>query len=73
METEPEIQDSPDAKPLKDVRGLVSFEDVSFHYSDDDTLVLSNVPSRFRQENPLPLPVRQEAENYNLLPSAEIL
>lgn len=43
METEPEIQDSPDAKPLKDVRGLVSFEDVSFHYSDDDTLVLSNV------------------------------
>ena len=43
METEPEIQDSPDAKPLKDVRGLVSFEDVSFHYSDGDTLVLSNV------------------------------
>ena len=43
METEPEIQDSPDAKPLNDVRGLVSFEDVSFHYSDDDTLVLSNV------------------------------
>ena len=28
---------------LADVRGLVSFEDVSFHYSDDDTLVLSNV------------------------------
>ena len=43
METEPEIQDAPDAKPLQDVRGLVSFEDVSFHYSDDDTLVLSNV------------------------------
>ena len=43
METEPEIQDSPDAKPLKNVRGLVSFEDVSFHYSDDDTPVLSHI------------------------------
>ena len=68
METEPEIQDSPDAKPLKDVRGLVSFEDVSFHYSDDDTLVLSNVSFRFRQENPLPLPVRQEAEKLQSAP-----
>ena len=43
METEPGVQDSPDAKPLKNVRGLVSFEDVSFHYSDDDTPVLSHI------------------------------
>ncbi len=43
LETEPDIQDSPDAQPLKNVRGLVSYEDVSFHYSDDDTPVLSHV------------------------------
>ena len=43
METEPEIQDAPDAKPLKEVHGLVSYENVSFHYSDDNTPVLSNV------------------------------
>ncbi len=43
METEPEIQDASDAKPLKEVHGLVSYENVSFHYSDDNTPVLSNV------------------------------
>lgn len=43
METEPEIQDAPDAKPLKEVHGLVSYENVSFHYSDDNTPVLSTV------------------------------
>lgn len=43
METEPEIQDAPDANPLKEVHGLVSYENVSFHYSDDNTPVLSNV------------------------------
>ncbi len=43
METEPEIVDSPDAEPLTDVKGRVCYEDVSFHYSDDDTSVLSHV------------------------------
>ena len=43
METEPEIVDAPDAKPLTDVKGRVCYEDVSFHYSDDDTPVLSHV------------------------------
>ncbi len=43
METEPDIEDAPDAKPLTDVKGHVSYEDVSFHYSDDDTPVLSHV------------------------------
>lgn len=43
MDTEPDIEDAPDAVPLQNVRGLVSYEDVSFHYSDDDTPVLSNV------------------------------
>ena len=43
METEPEITDAPDAKPLTDVKGRVRYDDVSFHYSDDDTPVLSHV------------------------------
>lgn len=43
METEPEIQDAPDAVELKDVKGCVCYEDVSFHYSDDETTVLSHV------------------------------
>lgn len=43
MDTEPEIVDAPDAQPLKDVHGRVCYEDVSFHYSDDDTPVLSHV------------------------------
>ena len=43
METEPEIVDAPDARPLTDVKGRVCYEDVSFHYSDDNTPVLSHV------------------------------
>ena len=43
VETEPEIVDASDAKPLKNVKGNVCDEDVSFHYSDDDTPVLSHV------------------------------
>ena len=43
VETEPDIKDSPGAKVLENVNGDVSFENVSFHYSDDDALVLSNL------------------------------
>lgn len=43
VETEPEIVDAADAKPLKNVKGNVCYENVSFHYSDDDTPVLSHV------------------------------
>lgn len=43
VETEPEIVDAADAKPLKNVKGNVCYEDVSFHYSEDDTPVLSHV------------------------------
>lgn len=43
METEPEIRDSEDAVPLENVKGHVRYDDVSFHYSDDDTPVLSHV------------------------------
>ena len=43
METEPEIKDAPDAVELTDVKGRVCYEDVSFHYSDDEATVLSHV------------------------------
>ena len=43
VETEPDIVDAADATPLKNVKGNVCYEDVSFHYSDDDTPVLSHV------------------------------
>ena len=43
VETKPEIVDAADAKSLKNVKGNVCYEDVSFHYSDDDTPVLSHV------------------------------
>lgn len=43
VETEPDIVDAADAKPLKNVKGNVCYEDVSFHYSDGDTPVLSHV------------------------------
>lgn len=43
VETEPDIVDAADAKPLKNVKGNVCYEDVSFNYSDDDTPVLSHV------------------------------
>ena len=43
MDTQPEIKDPPDAVELADVKGHVRYEDVSFHYSDDDTVVLSHV------------------------------
>lgn len=46
IETEPDIVDAEDAQPLENVKGNVDYEDVSFHYSDDDTLVLSDVTFR---------------------------
>ena len=46
VETEPDIVDAEDAKPLENVKGTVEYKDVSFHYSDDDILVLSDVSFR---------------------------
>ncbi len=43
VETEPEIVNALDAESIDEVNGHVSYENVSFHYSDDDTPVLSNV------------------------------
>lgn len=38
-----EIADAPDAQPLGTIQGRVEFENVSFHYSDDDTPVLQDI------------------------------
>ncbi|MGN1369888.1 MAG: ABC transporter ATP-binding protein, partial [Aristaeellaceae bacterium] len=38
-----DITDAPDAKELKNVRGAVTFDHVSFHYGDDDTEVLHDL------------------------------
>ena len=43
VETEPEITNAPDAELLDEVKGDVNYENVFFHYSDDDTPVLENV------------------------------
>lgn len=41
-----EVKDAPDAKELPPIQGDVHFENVAFHYSDDDTLVLRDVDLR---------------------------
>ena len=43
METESEIKDADDAVELKDVKGHVCYDHVSFLYSDDETPVLSDI------------------------------
>ena len=43
METESEIKNADDAVELKDVKGHVCYDHVSFHYSDDETPVLSDI------------------------------
>lgn len=43
VETEPEIQDKEGAIDLKNVKGDVCYDNVSFHYSDDNKTVLSQV------------------------------
>ena len=43
METESEISDADNAAELTDVKGHVRYDHVSFHYSDDETPVLSDI------------------------------
>ena len=48
LDTPVEVQDAPDAVEFPPIRGEVRFENVSFHYSDDPTLVLENVNLQVR-------------------------
>ena len=43
LDTEADVRDAPDARELGAISGAVRFEDVSFHYSDDPTLVLEDI------------------------------
>ena len=43
MDIEPDIEDSPDAVELKDVKGDIAFEDVSFKYKDSAHRVLRHI------------------------------
>jgi ATP-binding cassette subfamily B protein/subfamily B ATP-binding cassette protein MsbA len=38
-----EVQDRPDAEELPEIQGAVQFDHVSFHYADDETLVLRDI------------------------------
>lgn len=43
LDTPPEVQDAPEAVELAPIRGDVVFRQVDFHYSDDDTPILSGI------------------------------
>lgn len=43
MDTEVEVKDAEDAREMEAIAGAVRFENVSFHYSDDPTIVLENI------------------------------
>ncbi len=48
LDTEADVQDAPDAREMGAMRGAVRFEGVSFHYSDDPTLVLEDIDLEVR-------------------------
>lgn len=48
MDTEPEIKDAQDAKPLENIKGEIEFKDVTFSYSEDNEDVLQNVSFRIK-------------------------
>jgi ATP-binding cassette, subfamily B, multidrug efflux pump len=43
MDTSVEVKDAPDAVAIPPIKGEVRFENVSFHYADDPTLVLQDI------------------------------
>ena len=48
LETEPDIQDRPDARDLTRVDGAISFKDVSFRYREGEPLVLGRTSLEIR-------------------------
>ncbi len=46
MDAPEEIADAPDARELRDVRGEITFDNVGFHYADDDNQVLRHLNMR---------------------------
>ncbi|MBQ8617709.1 MAG: ABC transporter ATP-binding protein [Clostridia bacterium] len=48
MHEKPDIEDSPNAKPLEDVQGEIEFRDVTFTYDKEKEVVLENVNLHIR-------------------------
>ncbi|MBM7563314.1 ABC transporter transmembrane domain-containing protein [Paenibacillus sacheonensis] len=48
LDTEPEVKDRRDAKPMKQIQGEVVFDNVSFRYAEDKPDVLRNVNLRIK-------------------------
>ncbi|RAP78264.1 ABC transporter ATP-binding protein [Paenibacillus montanisoli] len=48
LDSEPEVKDRPDAKPMKPIQGEVVFENVSFRYETEKPEVLKDVNLRIR-------------------------
>lgn len=46
LDSEPDVKDAPDAKPLTHCRGLIEFDDVTFRYSNTVTNAVSNLQLR---------------------------
>jgi ATP-binding cassette subfamily B protein/subfamily B ATP-binding cassette protein MsbA len=55
LDTEIEVQDAPNAGDLSQIQGEVRFENVSFHYHDDPTLVLKDINLQVRAGETLAL------------------
>lgn len=68
VETEPEITNAPDAELLDEVKGDVNYENVFFHYSDDDTRFWKMYRSIFRLENQLRWLVLLEVARQQFVP-----
>ncbi|MEA2070257.1 MAG: ABC transporter ATP-binding protein, partial [Asgard group archaeon] len=43
IDREKEVKEKPDAEPLKEVDGKITFENVSFRYREDQPLILKNI------------------------------
>lgn len=67
LDTPSEVQDAPDAYELPPIRGEVVFEHVSFHYSDDPTLVLEDINLHVRPGETLALVGRTGAGKSTLV------
>ena len=55
MDAPAEITEKENADELKNVQGNITFENVGFHYSDDDTNVLSNINLNIKKGNSVAL------------------
>ncbi len=73
MDAPAEITEKENADELKNVQGNITFENVGFHYSDDDTNVLSNINLNIKKGNSVALVGRQAAEKQRFVTLSRFL